>query len=228
MTTNAKTKSVQPAMMAATYARFSNDLLQKQRSITDQQLMCKQLAEKEGYRVIRQFEDRGLNGAIFMTRPGVQEMIAAAKRGEFKVLIVEAMDRLTRDEVDGPALFKRLTFLGVKIHSVNMGIISQMHVTMSSYVDAQFRKNLGDKVKRAATGMVVLDGLIPGNVRYGYKRKIVMKDGLSVVAAGERLIDEDEAAVVRQIFSDYLGGLTTREIAMALTAGIGAVFGKVV
>jgi site-specific DNA recombinase len=57
---------------------------------------------------------------------------------------------------------------------------------------------------------VICDGRHAGGRAYGY-RPVPGKPG-------QLQIDEDEAAVVREIFESYVGGKTPREIAMRLNA----------
>jgi len=47
-----------------------------------------------------------------------------AEARRFDVIIVEALDRLSRKFADVADLHDRLTFLGIKLHAVNAGEIS--------------------------------------------------------------------------------------------------------
>jgi site-specific DNA recombinase len=47
-----------------------------------------------------------------------------AEARRFDVIIVEALDRLSRKLADVADLHDRLTFLGIKLHAVNAGEIS--------------------------------------------------------------------------------------------------------
>ena len=46
-------------------------------------------------------------------RPGYQAMLEGAREAGFDVVVAEALDRLSRDQEDIAALFKRLQFAGV-------------------------------------------------------------------------------------------------------------------
>jgi site-specific DNA recombinase len=48
-----------------------------------------------------------------LLRPGLQGLIAGATAKRFGVVVAEALDRLSRDQADVAALYKRLTFAGV-------------------------------------------------------------------------------------------------------------------
>src|SRR4051794_32205426 len=81
---------------AALYARFSSDL-QSDRSIDDQLAICRGRAKQDGFKVVAQFEDRARSGASIFGRAGLSEMMVAAKAKSFDVLIVESLDRISRD-----------------------------------------------------------------------------------------------------------------------------------
>ena len=57
-------------MRAAIYAR-SSTALQREASIEDQERLCRERAEREGWQVIASFADRAVSGAS-MIRPGLQ------------------------------------------------------------------------------------------------------------------------------------------------------------
>ena len=91
---------------AAIYTRFSSRM-QREASIEDQERLCRERAESEGWDVTALFADRALSGAS-MLRPGLQALLEAASAGSIDVVIAEALDRLSRDQADIAALFKRL------------------------------------------------------------------------------------------------------------------------
>ncbi len=96
----------------ALYARFSSDL-QSDRSIDDQFAVCRARAKRDGNKVVSTFEDRARSGASVFGRVGLAKMMEAGKAGEFDVLVVESLDRISRDQEDMAAIFKRLSFLGI-------------------------------------------------------------------------------------------------------------------
>ncbi len=77
------------------YTRFSS-LLQSAASIEDQERLCRERAEREGWEVVALFADRALSGAS-MLRPGLQALLQAASDGSVDVVLTEALDRLTRE-----------------------------------------------------------------------------------------------------------------------------------
>jgi DNA invertase Pin-like site-specific DNA recombinase len=73
-------------------------------------------------------------------RPAYQELLAAARRTEFDVVLAEALDRLSRDQEDVAALFKALRFSGVKLVTLSEGEINELHVGLKGSMNALFLK----------------------------------------------------------------------------------------
>src|SRR5436190_10900002 len=191
---------------AVIYARYSSDL-QKDRSIEDQFAICRTLAQRENLDVLQEYADRAKSGATLFDRESLIELMGHAKERRFDVLVVESLDRLSRDQEDLAGMFKRLTFYGVEIRTHNEGATTPMHIGIRGLVGSMFLADLGAKVKRGQGGRV-REGKFPGSVTYGY-RAVPGKPG-------EREIDPEQAEIVRRIFREYIAGKTTRKIATDL------------
>lgn len=192
---------------AALYARFSSDL-QKDRSIDDQLLICRNLASREGLRVVETYNDRAKSGSSMFERDGLLDMMSSAKAKRFNAVIVESLDRLSRDQEDLAGIFKRLSFYGVEIKTVNEGTATRMHVGLRGLIGALYIDDLKHKVRRGFEGRV-REGKFPGAVTFGYGR-VAHKPG-------EREIDPEQAKVVRRIFREYVSGESPRSICEGLT-----------
>src|SRR5437879_10175912 len=88
-----------------------------------------------------------LQRAIRM-RPGYQKLLEDARDGAFDVVVAEALDRLSRDQEDVAALYKRLTFAGIKMVTLAEGEISELHVGLKGTLNALFLKDLAAKTHR--------------------------------------------------------------------------------
>jgi len=107
-------------MKAAVYARYSTDL-QSEKSIEDQVALCRAYATRNGFAVVAVFQDRARSGASVLGRDGLMQLMDAARERQFDCVIVEALDRLSRDQEDLAGLWKRLSFVGVDIRAVHEG-----------------------------------------------------------------------------------------------------------
>ena len=193
---------------AALYARYSTDL-QKDRSIDDQNALCREFAARSGIDVVAVYSDRAATSASLIGRDGVMQLMADARNGAFDVVIVEALDRISRDQEDLAGIFKRLSFSNVEIVAVHEGVADAMQIGIRGLLGSIFLTDLKHKVRRGMQG-VVADGRLAGGDCYGY-------DPVPG-RPGERTINEEQAAVVREIFRLYIGGMVPRDIAKRLNA----------
>ena len=194
-------------MRVAIYARFSSDL-QDARSVTDQLMIAREYARRHGWQVVAEFSDAAISGAVLRNRPGLLELLAAARERRFDIVLTESLDRLSRSLADTARMHEDLSYLGVQLHTLADGLIGTMHVGMKGTIAKIFLEDLAQKTRRGQIGRVMA-GRIPGGRCYGYD---CAKDG----EPGKRSINETEAAVVRRIFREYVQGCSPLAIVTAL------------
>src|SRR5205085_3208076 len=113
-------------MRAVIYARYTSEM-QRAASIEDQIHVCRERITREGWSLLQVYRDAAITGATTL-RPGYQALLEAAREGGFDVVVAEALDRLSRDQEDVAALFKRLRFAGIRLLTLGEGEISELHV----------------------------------------------------------------------------------------------------
>ncbi|HWT51470.1 MAG TPA: recombinase family protein [Caulobacter sp.] len=121
----------------ALYARYSDDK-QSAASIEDQFRVCQIYADRQGWTPAGRYSDAAISGSTVILRPGVRSLLHDAMAGKFDVVLAEALDRLSRDQEDIAALFKRLRFAGVPIVTLSEGEISELHVGLKGTMNALF------------------------------------------------------------------------------------------
>jgi site-specific DNA recombinase len=196
-------------MRAAIYARYSSKL-QDHRSIEDQIRICRERAQREGWSVIEVYEDAGISGAAMVNRPGLLRLRADAAAKKFEIIVAESIDRISRDLADISTFYRDLKNRGVRINTVGEGEIEFLHVGLKGIVGQMYLADLAIKTRRGQLGRVAA-GRIPGGQSYGYSLVQGAERGL-------RTINEEEAAVVRRIFLEYVGGQSPRAITKQLNA----------
>jgi site-specific DNA recombinase len=202
-------------MRAALYARYSTDL-QRQESIADQLTACRAFCERNGLTVVSEYEDAAISGSSIANRHGLNALMGDARAGSFDVVVAEALDRLSRSQGDTATLYEDLRFLGISIRTISEGDVEEMAIGLKGTMNALFLRETGRKTRRGLAG-VAKEGRHAGGRVYGYqiKRELNAKGEL---VAGLREIDDVEAEVVREVFSDYVAGLSPRAIAARLNA----------
>ena len=78
-------------MIAIIYARYSSGL-QRDASIEDQIRLCRAPIELEGWQHRHAYTDRANSGASAL-RPAYQSLLEDARRGQFDVVVAEALDK---------------------------------------------------------------------------------------------------------------------------------------
>ena len=141
---------------AVIYARFSTDL-QNEKSTEDQIALCRAHAARRGLQIIQTFEDKARSGGSILGRDGLTRLMDAARTRTFDVVVVEALDRLSRDMEDLAGIHKRLSFLGIEIDAVHDGTADSILVGIRGLVGQMQREDGAKKVRRGMAG-VVRDG----------------------------------------------------------------------
>lgn len=193
----------------ALYARYSSDL-QNSQSIDDQFSLCRQFAERQGWKVVECYRDEAISGASIRGRDGIARLLDDARAGRFDTLCAEALDRISRDQEDMAHVYKTLRFRGITLHTVAEGLADEMHIGLKGTMNALFLKDLAEKTRRGQRGRIE-KGRSGGGLAYGYDVVSDGKDG-----AGGRRVNEQQAIVIRRIFAAFARGETPSAIAAAL------------
>jgi DNA invertase Pin-like site-specific DNA recombinase len=162
-----------------------------------------------GLQVAGTYADRARSGATVIGRDGLLRLMEDARASKFDVVVVEALDRLSRDQEDLAGLYKRLSFAEIEIIAVHDGTADAIQVGIRGLVSSLFLSDLKHKIRRGMTG-VVKDGRHAGGRAYGYRP--------TPGQPGVLQIFEPEAVIVRRIFTETVKGKSPREIAARLNS----------
>lgn len=211
-------------MKAAFYGRFSTSM-QRETSIADQYRNCQRYAEREGWKIVKRFEDKAISGAD-KNRPQYQAMLTAAKSNEFDVLITDDLDRLMRDEIEQKITIRRFQFWHIRLIALGNGFDSdsksaKMISTMSGFQSEQFLDTLKAKTHSGLQGQVER-GFSAGAKIFGYKSVPIFDKtktdtyGNLVMVAAKREVNPEEAKTVKLIFQLFAEGNSPHKIALHL------------
>ena len=108
---------------AVGYVRMSTD--KQEDSPEQQRAEISKLAKREGYRIVRWYEDHGISGARTHKRPEFRRMIRdAEERGDFKAILCWDQDRFGRfDSIEAGEWVSPLRRVGVELVTVCQGRI---------------------------------------------------------------------------------------------------------
>ena len=204
-----KIKKAGDLVPAVIYARFSSSG-QREESITGQIRECSAWALRNGYDVIRTYEDRARTGTNDR-RPAFQEMIRDAKKGSFSAVIVWKLDRFSRSRYDAAVYKAQLMKLGVRVFSamepITDGPESIIVEGLLESLAEFYSRNLSQNVKR-------------GNYDSALEHKTVGVRllGYRPDASDHFEIDPATAPIVKRIFEEYVSGKSIQDICTGLNA----------
>lgn len=185
----------------AAYCRVSTDKDAQMESLENQMATFNiRIATHPDWDLVNIYTDEGLSGTSVKRRVGFQEMIEDCKAGKIDYIITKSVSRFARNTVDTLTTVRELQSLGVQLFFDKEGIdtadsLSEMVLTiMASFAQEESRS-------------------ISENVKWGIRKRFEDGQEVKVPLYGFYhspdqlfLVQEDEAAIVKEIFSRYVHG----------------------
>lgn len=195
---------------AAIYARYSSSN-QRDASIDDQLRICRDYCDKNDLTVVQEYCDHALTGRTDQ-RPAFLRMVSDAEKHPFTVLVLYAMDRLSRDKFDLVYYKRRLAKAGVRIVYVTQpigdGAEARLMESLLEGMAAYYSENLARSVRRGLEGNALKGIVTTGRAPFGYR------------LTPERRLEPDpvNARHVTAIFERYARGESRTAIIADLNA----------
>ncbi len=197
-----KNKSIYDMPLRVTfYARVSTDSELQLNSLGNQvSYYSNYIQEHPQWTYVPGYTDEGLSGLSIAKREQFNRMIEDGKAGKFDLIITKEISRFARNTLDSIQYTRELLRAGVGVYFQNdnintFDVDSELRLTiMSSLAQDELRK-LSSRVSFGHQ-QSIKKGHVLGNSRiYGYR-----KDKCRLI------IDEEEAAMVRELFELYATG----------------------
>lgn len=190
-------------MRAVIYSRYSAGPDQTIQSIEGQLRVCQNYIASHGWEFVRYYADEHISGRTDR-RPQFQEMISAAERGEFDVLVVYSTDRFSRNKFDSINYKKKLKDLGIRIAYAAENIPDGPEgILLESLMEGwaeYYSEELSRKVKRGMQETARKGKSNGGRRTFGYRTG----------TEGNLVIDEEEARAIREVFKIVASGDTIK------------------
>ncbi len=197
----------------ALYMRVSSEEQARRESIGTQEAFLADYCKLYGFEVVGTYKDVAVSGTIPVhERPAGLEMLEAAKRGEFDTVLLYKLDRIGRKLVVVVDAHDRLEVAGIAMRSATEPIdtstpagrlIFQMLASFAEFERETIAERVRDGVRRS-----LKHGKRFGAIPYGY----------DYTETGGWVVVEEEAARVREIFTNIAGGGTLYSEAARLNA----------
>jgi site-specific DNA recombinase len=216
-----KVKAVKRRVCA--YARVSTEHDKQGESLENQITYYEQLIQSNPeYEFVGVFADYGISGTTEQ-RPEFQRMLELAKAGQIDLIITKSISRFARNTTILLETVRELKLKGieVKFEKENISTLSgdgELMLTVLASFAQEESKNISDNIKWR-----IRNDFKNGKIMINEKRFL----GYDKDKNGNLVINESEASIVRKIFTLYLSGKSSGEIAKILTKeGIKTVTGK--
>ena len=201
------------------YLRYSSDR-QTEQSIEGQKRVCDEFAKRNDILIVHTYIDRAMTGTND-NREAFQQMLKDSEKKEWDVVLVYKLDRFSRNKYEMAIHRKRLKDNGVKIVSAMENIPdSPEGILLESLLEGMnqyYSEELSQKTKRGMHETRLKGHFIGGNINYGYSLVDVIDQNTGKKIASKVVVDETEAPVVKEIFTDYSNGKDVEEIIRGLT-----------
>ncbi len=197
----------------AAYAHVSTELDSQQNSYEAQiDYYSAFIQENPEWEFAGIYSDEGITGTSYKRRDGFNKMVEDASAGLIDLILTKSISRFARNTVDALTITRQLKTKGVEVrfekeNISSMDTTAELIFTIMSSIAQEESRSISENVRWGIqrcmeAGRVIL----PWKSFLGYEKG---PDGLPQ-------INEEEAAVVRDIYHDYLDGHTLRGIARDL------------
>ena len=185
-------------MNIAAYCRVSTDKTDQLNSLEAQKEFFSEYTKRTGDKLVRLYADEGISGTKIKNRKEFLRMMADAERGLFDMVVVKDISRFARNTVDLLQNIRKLKALGIETQflTANMTSMGNSEFVLTIF-GALAQEESANTSKRVKFGkkMNAEKGRVP-NIVYGYDK--IPGDYFNLS------INEEEAAVIRQIYKWYI------------------------
>ena len=198
-------------LRVAAYARVSSSSADQLNSYRVQnQYYSELISGNPDWEMVDIYADEGITGTSVEKREDFQRMMQDCRKGKIDRILVKSISRFARNTKDCLAAVRELKELGISVQFEEQGIDTSK---VSSEMVTAIMASLAQKQSES----------ISSNVRWGVQKR--MQDGTFIPSYlpygyesinGRIQINKGQADVVQKIFSDFLAGRSTEQIATDL------------
>lgn len=181
------------------YARVSTLNEMQYSSIVNQvDYFSKYIKSIPNWHFVGGYVDYGISGKSVAKRSEFKKMIDDAKRGGFNLILTKSVSRFARNTIDSIRYTDLLLQYGVGVFFISDNINtfssdSEFRLTLMSSIAQDEIRKLSESVRFGLSQSIKRGVVLGNNNILGYRKK-----------AGKLIIDEDEARMIRDIFSWFI------------------------
>ncbi len=201
-------------LRVAAYCRVSSDSQDQLHSYAAQIKAYTAMVEKhEGWQLVDIYADEGITGTDMEKRDDFKRMLTDCRKGRIDKILVKSVSRFARNTRDCLAALRELSGIGVTVQfekeNIDTGALTtEMMVSVFASLSQEESMSISQNQRLSYQRRMERGEFICCKAPFGYK-----------LVGGKNLeINEEEAKLVRWIFSEYLNGKSTTWLAEQMEA----------
>ena len=198
----------------AAYARVSTDHEEQESSFAAQcEYYAKYIRSRPDWEYAGMYADEGISGVSTRKRDGFNRMVRDALDGKIDLILTKSVSRFARNTIDSLSTIRELKAHGTEVYFEKENIWTfdgkgELLISIMSSLSQEESRSISE------------------NVKWGHRKKFESGRysltyshflGYDKGKDGTLVINEREAPVIREIYSDFLLGLSVSAIARKLT-----------
>ena len=206
---------MQRSLRVAAYCRVSTDKDEQQNSYEAQKsFYTDKIMQNPEWQMAGIHADAGISGTMATKRPNFMRMIRDCKKRKIDLILTKPVQRFARNTLDSLEHVRLLKSMGIGVIFETQGLdtrkmSNEFMLTMYASMAQNESENISTNVKWGRQR-----SFAKGKVSISYGSFLGYRRG----ADGQPEVVPEEAAVVTQIYNDFLSGKTRQQIANTLTA----------
>ena len=198
-------------LRVAAYCRVSTDNVEQLESLENQrEHYQKYISNQPNWQLAKIYYDEGISGTKLTKRDALKELLADCHNHRIDLVITKSISRLSRNTTDCLRIVRELQQLNIPI------IFEKEHINTGAMASELFLSILSSIAQDESHSTA-------GNLRWSIRQRFASGEfrvssapyGYSI-EDGNLVIDSVEAGVVREIFQQFLSGMSASQIARKL------------
>lgn len=197
-------------LKVAAYIRVSTDKEEQETSLKTQiAFYTYAILKNPEYQFAGIYVDEGITGTSTRHREGFNRMIADCKAGKIDLILTKSLSRFSRNTIDAIKYVRILrelespTYIIFEKENISSeDDTSELMVSLMGALAQQESRNIGSSISWGKRALASRGIVRPRRLNYGYEYN----------DKKEWVIKEEEAAIVRRIYTDYLNGVRRADI----------------
>ena len=200
-------------LRVAAYARVSSNSEDQLNSYAAQNAHYTELiTSNPEWEFVDIYADKGITGTSAEKREDFQRLLADCRRGRIDRILVKSSSRFARNAKECLEAVRELKALDVSVcfeeQNIDTAELSgELLVAIFAMMDQRESENISGNICWSIQHRMANGTYIPSSLPFGYKKN----------QDGEIIIDEIQANYIHKIYTDFLNGRSTEEIAKDLS-----------